>query len=92
VGAGVLIYVAWVGGTVVGLLGGQFLGDPGRYGLDVVAPSLFLALLVGRLRSRQAAVASVLGAAIALTLVPLASPGVPLVAAATACLVGLRSR
>jgi 4-azaleucine resistance transporter AzlC len=91
-GAGALMYVAWVGGTAAGLLGGEFLGDPARYGLDVVAPSLFLALLIGRLRGRQAVVASVLGATIALTLVPLTSPGVPLLAAATACLVGLRAR
>lgn len=87
-GAGVLIYAAWVVGTVVGLVGGQFIGDPERLGLDVVPPALFLALLLGQLRSRRAVVASLLGAGIALTLVPVTSPGVPLIAASVACVVG----
>ncbi|MFD0382313.1 AzlC family ABC transporter permease [Streptomyces stramineus] len=38
-GAGVLVYAAWVGGTAVGLLGARYLGDPERFGLDVVSPS-----------------------------------------------------
>ncbi|MBT2387356.1 AzlC family ABC transporter permease [Streptomyces sp. ISL-11] len=91
-GAGVLVYCAWVGGTAVGLLGARYLGDPERFGLDVVSPVLFLALLKGQITSRKALAASVLGVAIALTLVPFASPGVPLIAATAACLLGLRKR
>jgi 4-azaleucine resistance transporter AzlC len=89
VGAGVLVYVAWVGGTFLGVLGAQILGDPDRFGLDVVAPVLFLALLVQQIRSRRAVAAALLGAAIALILTPLVPPGVPVVAAIVGCLVGL---
>jgi 4-azaleucine resistance transporter AzlC len=89
-GAGLALYVAWVLGTIAGVLGGGFLGDPGRLGLDAAFPALFLALLVGQLRSRRAVAAAVAGGAIALALLPFTPPGVPLVAAVAGCLVGLR--
>jgi 4-azaleucine resistance transporter AzlC len=89
-GAGLALYVAWVLGTIAGVLGGGFLGDPGRLGLDAAFPALFLALLVGQLRSRRAGAAAVAGGAIALALLPFTPPGVPLVAAVAGCLLGLR--
>jgi 4-azaleucine resistance transporter AzlC len=89
-GAGLTLYVAWVLGTVVGVLGGGFLGDPGRLGLDAAFPALFLALLASQLRSGRAIAAAIAGGAIALALLPFTPPGVPLVAAVAGCLVGLR--
>lgn len=89
-GAGVLVYCAWVGGTAVGVLGAHYLGDPLRFGLDVVSPVLFLALLKGQISDRRALVCAILGVAIALSLMPFVSPGVPLIAATAACLLGLR--
>ena len=89
-GAGLTLYVAWVLGTVVGVLGGGFLGDPGRLGLDAAFPALFLALLASQLRSGRAVAAAIAGGAIALALLPFTPPGVPLVAAVAGCLVGLR--
>jgi 4-azaleucine resistance transporter AzlC len=91
-GAGILLWCAWVGGTVVGVLGGEALGDPAALGLDAAFPALFLALLVGQLRSRRAVAAALLGGGIAVTLVPLTPPGVPIIAAAAAALVGLARR
>lgn len=91
-GAGVLLWCAWVGGTIVGVLGGEALGDPTALGLDAAFPALFLALLVQQLRSRRAVAAALLGAGIALALVPLAPPGVPIIAAAAAAFVGLLRR
>jgi 4-azaleucine resistance transporter AzlC len=90
IGAGVLLWFGWVGGTIVGALGAGFLGDPETYGLDAAFPALFLALLVRQLDGLAAVVVAFLAAAIALALVPFTSPGVPIVAAAAACLVGLR--
>jgi 4-azaleucine resistance transporter AzlC len=90
IGAGVLLYAAWVGGTVLGVLGGDALGDPARLGLDAAFPALFLGLLVGQVHSRRALAAALLGAAIAVALVPLTPPGIPIVAASLACLLGLR--
>jgi 4-azaleucine resistance transporter AzlC len=51
-GAGLLLYAAWIAGTALGLLGAQVLGDPERLGLDVVAPAIFLALLIRQIRTR----------------------------------------
>ena len=92
VGAGLVIWLAWVGGTVIGVVGGAALGDPAALGLDAAFPALFLALLVPQLASRRAVVAALLGSAIAVGLVPVAPPGVPIIAAAAASLVGLWRR
>ena len=88
IGAGIVLWLAWVIGTVVGVIGGEALGDPAALGLDAAFPALFLALLVGQLRSRQAVLAALLGAGIAVTLTPVAPPGVPIIAAALAALIG----
>jgi 4-azaleucine resistance transporter AzlC len=90
VGAGVVLWLAWVTGTIVGVLGGDALGDPAALGLDAAFPALFLALLAPQLRDRRAVAVALLGAAIALALVPFTPAGVPIIAAAAAALLGLR--
>jgi 4-azaleucine resistance transporter AzlC len=89
-GVGLLLYVAWVSGTAVGVLAGDALGDPKDAGLDGAFPALFLALLAPQVRAARAALAVLLGAAIALALIPVSPAGVPIVAASLACLLGLR--
>jgi 4-azaleucine resistance transporter AzlC len=90
VGAGLLLYVAWVLGTAVGAVAGRTLGDPTKLGLDAAFPALFLALLVPQVRSRKPLFAALLGATIALALTPLTPAGVPIIAASAACLLGVR--
>ena len=90
VGAGLLLYPCWVGGTALGVFAGDLLGDPARLGLDAAFPALFLALLVAQIRSRRTLASAVAGSAIALALLPFAAPGVPIVAASGACLLGWR--
>ena len=90
VGAGMVLYLAWVLSTALGLVGAEALGDPAKLGLDAAFPALFLGLLWGQVKSGAAVAATLLGAAIALTLVPIAPAGVPIVAASAACLLGLR--
>ena len=92
IGAGLVLYAAWVTGTAVGVAGGAALGDPQDLGLDGAFPALFLALLVPQLVDRTARVAALLGAVIALVLTPFTPPGTPIVAASAACLLGLRRR
>jgi predicted branched-subunit amino acid permease len=75
---------------VLGVLAGDFLGDPQRLGLDAAFPALFLALLLPQLRTRRAIGAAVLGGAIALALLPFTAPGLPIIAASVACLIGLK--
>ena len=90
VGAGLLLYVLWVGSTALGTVLGGALGDPNALGLDAAFAALFLALLAPYLRSRRALQAAALAAAITLVLTPFAPAGAPIVAAASACLLGLR--
>jgi 4-azaleucine resistance transporter AzlC len=88
-GAGFTLFIAWVGGTALGVAFGDVIGDPAALGLDAAFPALFLALLVPQLTTRRAKEAAVLGAAIALVLTPFTPPGVPIIAASVACLIGL---
>ena len=89
-GAGLMLYVAWVSGTAVGVFAGDALGDPKNLGLDGAFPALFLALLVPQLRAPRATLAAVVAGAIALVLIRVTAQGAPIVAASAACLLGLR--
>ncbi len=82
-------YVTWTLGTVVGVFAGDIIGDPGRWGLDAIYPTFFLALLLAEMRDPRSRMVAAVGALIALALVPFAPPGVPILAAAAASLLGL---
>lgn len=82
-------YVGWVVGTLAGALSGDLIGDTERFGLDAVYPTFFLALLIGELRRPGSRGVALAGAVIALALVPFVPPGVPILVAAAAALVGL---
>ena len=90
IGAGLVLYVSWVTGTALGSIGGEALGDPADLGLDAAFPALFLALLIPQVRSRRALAAAMLGGTVALVLIPFTPAGVPIVAAAGACMIGWR--
>jgi 4-azaleucine resistance transporter AzlC len=92
VGATVPQYPAWVLGTVVGVLAGSALGDPRALGLDALFPAFFVGLLFEEMRGRRKLAAAGGGAGIALALTPLAPPGLPILAAATAALAVSRMR
>ena len=77
----VAIFITWNVGTLLGAVAGGGLGDPRDYGLDAIFPAIFLALLVPQVRDRAALGAALLGAAIALVLLPLTPAGVPVMAA-----------
>ena len=90
VGSGIFFYVLWVTSTAAGTFVGDFLDDPDALGLDAAFAALFLAILVPYLKERRSIQAAALAAAITLVLTPVAPSGVPIVAAAAACLLGLR--
>jgi 4-azaleucine resistance transporter AzlC len=92
IGATIPQALAWWGGTALGALGGSLLGDPKTLGLDAVFPAFFLYLLVHELRNGRAIVAAAIAATLALVLTPAVPPGVPVVAAACAALLGLVRR
>ena len=89
-GAGLLLYGLWVASTALGTVLGGLLRDPAALGLDAAFAALFLALAVPYLRERRALQAAALAVAITLALTPVTPAGVPIVAAASACLIGLR--
>jgi 4-azaleucine resistance transporter AzlC len=89
-GASAVQYLTWMLGTTVGAVGGTGLGDPRALGLDAIFPAFFLALLLSELRNRRSRGVALGGALVALALVPLTPPGVPVLAASAAALVALR--
>jgi 4-azaleucine resistance transporter AzlC len=89
VGSGLVFYVLWVGSTAAGTAIGGVLEDPNALGLDAAFAALFLALAVPYLRERRALQAAALAAVITLVLTPFTPAGVPIIAAAGACLLGL---
>ena len=90
VGAGLLLLVCWTTGTAIGAFAGDLVADPESLGLDAAFPALFLALLWSQVGDRSRLLAALGGAAIALVLMPFTGPGIPIVAASLACLVGAR--
>ena len=52
VGSNISLYVIWQTSTIVGILLGAVIPDPAAYGLDLVFPLTFIALLVPLLRDR----------------------------------------
>lgn len=81
-------YVAWVIGTTLGVVTPNL--DAQALGLDAVFPAFFLTLLAGELRDRRRVGVAGAGALIALALVPITPPGVPVLVASSAALIGLR--
>lgn len=67
-GGGVILWVFWVTGTVIGVLGGTAIGDTSALGIDVVMPCFFVAVVIGQLKGRVTllpiAVASVVSVAL----------------------------
>lgn len=91
IGATIPQYPAWVAGTLIGVLGGSALGDPAALGLDAIFPAFFVGLLAAELSRPRALAAALLGGAIALALTPFLPPGLPVLLASAAALIGLRS-
>jgi 4-azaleucine resistance transporter AzlC len=82
---GLLLFVVWNLGTLLGVLAGRAVGNPDALGLDAASPMVLLALVLPTLRDRRVLTAAVLGAAIALAGTPFLPGGIPVLLA----LVGL---
>lgn len=83
------LYLTWNLSTLAGAIGAGRVGSPQAFGLDVVGPAAFLALIWPRLRAgRTERAVALAGAATALGLAPLLPVGVPVILAATAAMAG----
>jgi 4-azaleucine resistance transporter AzlC len=81
-------YVCWTTGTLIGVLVGDKIADPEALGLDAVFPAFFVVLVAGELTTRAARVTAAAAALIVLALIPVAPPGVPVIAACAAVAAG----
>ncbi len=86
---GLWLFAFWNVGTIVGLVAGNAMGDPGVLGLDAAFPAAFVALLVPHLRTRPGRVTALVGGAIALVAVPFSAAGAPMLLAGLAVPFGL---
>jgi 4-azaleucine resistance transporter AzlC len=89
IGASAIAYVTWVTGTAVGAVWGNALGDPDALGLDAIFPAFFFGLLLNEMKSGRARGVAALGTVLALVLVPFTPPGIPVLVASLASLIGL---
>lgn len=87
---GLGVFLLWNLATLLGALVGDALGDPRTYGLDAAACAAFTALLWPRLRDRETVAIAVVGAVIAVALLPALPAGIPVVLAALAALIAGR--
>lgn len=78
------LFVCWNAGTLIGALAGDVIADPRDLGLDALFPAVFIALLRPQLTRPGAPSAALIGAAVALVLIPFTGAGVPAMAAAGA--------
>lgn len=88
--AGLVVYVVWLAGTAIGAIGLHSIGNVSAWGLDMVSPAIFFALLWKQLDDNRTRLAAAGAVVVALLLVPVAPPGVPVAVASLVCLVGLR--
>ena len=83
------LYLAWNLATLGGALGAGRIGSPQAFGLDVVGPAAFLALIWPRLKSgRTERLVALAAVALALATTSVLPVGVPVILAATTALAG----
>lgn len=75
-GVGLISWIGWVAGTVVGAVFSTAIGDPSTWGVDFAMPAMFAALFVALAESRRHIGIGALAAAIVLGLAALGHVGV----------------
>ena len=75
---GVVLFIFWNTGTLIGALATHALSNPKVLGLDAAPPAAFLALLAPRLRAREPLAIAIAAAAVAIVVLPFVPAGVPL--------------
>jgi predicted branched-subunit amino acid permease len=79
---GLAVFVLWNTTTLVGAVVGEGIGDPRDLGLDAAVPAAFLALAWPHLRGRPAVLTAAAAALVAVAVLPVVPPGVPVLVAA----------
>jgi 4-azaleucine resistance transporter AzlC len=79
--AGIVLYLCWNIGSLVGVLVGTSMGDPAMFGVDAAFPAGILALLLPTLRDAESRRVALLAAIVALAATPYLPPGGPVLVA-----------
>jgi predicted branched-subunit amino acid permease len=66
-GAGLVLWVVWIAATLPGFLAGALVSEPARYGIDLVMPIFFSAMIVPLWRGVRSTLPWVVAGAVALT-------------------------
>lgn len=74
-GVGLIAWVGWVSGTIIGALGAAWVGDPSTWGVDFAMPAMFSALFVALAPDRKHALVGLFAACIVITLALLGAAG-----------------
>ncbi|RXT17540.1 MULTISPECIES: AzlC family ABC transporter permease [unclassified Bosea (in: a-proteobacteria)] len=71
IGAGLVLWLVWVAATVPGYLLGALVADPRQYGIDLVMPIFFAAMIVPLWRGKRGALPWIIAGVVALITVRL---------------------
>jgi 4-azaleucine resistance transporter AzlC len=90
---GLSVFAFWNTATLLGVLIGSGAGDAiATYGIDAAIPASFVVLVWPRLRDKEQLPIALLGGLITVVAIPFTPPGVPILAAALACVLVLRKQ
>ena len=89
---GISVFVFWNIATAIGAIGASLITDPKSFGLDAAVRAAFLALLWPRLINKQIRYIALSAALLAIILIPVVRPGIPVLASVLiAVIIGLRN-
>ena len=89
---GISAFVFWNIATAIGAIGASLITDPKSFGLDAAVGAAFLALLWPRLINKQIRYIALSSALLAIILIPVVRPGLPVLASVLiAVIIGLRN-
>ena len=89
---GISVFVFWNIATAIGAIGASLISDPKSFGLDAAVGAAFLALLWPRLINKQIRYIALSAALLAIILIPVVRPGLPVLASVLiAVVIGLRN-
>lgn len=75
-GVGLISWIGWVSGTLVGAVGATWIGDPSKWGVDFAMPAMFAALFVALAENRKQVVTGIGAAVITMALPALSQVGI----------------
>lgn len=89
---GISVFLFWNIATAIGAIGASLITDPKSFGLDAAVGAAFLALLWPRLINKQIRYIALSSALLAIILIPVVRPGLPVLASVLiAVIIGLRN-